>query len=75
VILHHKLDSFDSFDFLFSDGGRTLHASDPELNSKMALAAQILNIKGHQVWSLNRKQHVLLHSPADLEGKFPDSKV
>jgi len=44
------------------DGGRNVHADDPKLNELMERAADILNIKGHDV---NGK---VLYSAGDIEG-------
>ena len=50
------------------DGGRTIRAESHEMNSKMALAAKILNIKGEYVQNADRTQRVFLHASCDVEG-------
>ncbi|PRP79299.1 ABC transporter B family member 11-like [Planoprotostelium fungivorum] len=49
-----------------ADGGRTMKTEIPELNSYMARAAQVMNIKAHRVGPDN-STHVL-HSCTDIEG-------
>ena len=33
-----------------SDGGRTIHADNPEMNARMETAANILNLKGEAIF-------------------------
>lgn len=43
-----------------ADGGHTVHCDDHILNAKMHLAATMLNLKGHYVYSREVNQKVFL---------------
>lgn len=45
-----------------SNGGRQVHNSIQEVNTKMMSIGQLLNLKGHLVGG------VLVHGPGDIEG-------
>lgn len=47
-----------------SDAGKTVHASDPSFNERMAQAAHVLNLKGHKVGP----ELTTVFGPADIEG-------
>ncbi|PRP84060.1 hypothetical protein PROFUN_08522 [Planoprotostelium fungivorum] len=49
------------------DGGATVRDSDPELSSKMKLAAERLNLKGH-VTGHNAENSKEIYGPGDIEG-------
>lgn len=50
-----------------SDGGHTVHSSDPDINAIIERVSKILNLKGHMC-GLVSGQRGFLHSPCDLEG-------
>jgi len=51
-----------------SDGGSTVHASDPTLNALMEAACRSMNLAGHVVRGTRSGEEVTIHGPADVEG-------
>eukprot|EP01133_Synstelium_polycarpum_P013661 gene13661-16088_t len=49
-----------------ADAGKTVHASLPDVNERMRLAAAKLNVKGHLCGAGDKQQ--LLYGPTDIEG-------
>lgn len=47
-----------------ADAGKTVHASDPVFNERMAQAAHMLNLKGHKAGL----SQTTVFGPADIEG-------
>jgi hypothetical protein len=50
------------------DGGSTIHASVPEMNDKMELAAKIMNLQGEYVYNYSKEERTMLHASCDVEG-------
>jgi hypothetical protein len=51
-----------------ADGGRAIHARSRKMNEMMKLAARILNLRGHTIWSWSRTSQTKLYAPVDIEG-------
>lgn len=55
------------------DGGRTVHADLPEMNSLMEKTAQILNLKGH--YAGIGEDRKFLYAPCDIEGHLGKARL
>jgi hypothetical protein len=51
-----------------NDGGATILCSNRDLNEKMALAAQILNIASESVWDAEELRGHKMSASCDIEG-------
>jgi hypothetical protein len=51
-----------------ADGGKEIHASNPELNAKIELLAKMLNLKGEYVYNSEKSKKTFLHLSSDIEG-------
>eukprot|EP01125_Pyxidicula_operculata_P011795 TRINITY_DN385_c1_g1_i1.p1 TRINITY_DN385_c1_g1~~TRINITY_DN385_c1_g1_i1.p1 ORF type:complete len:1249 (+),score=314.60 TRINITY_DN385_c1_g1_i1:1159-4905(+) len=62
----------DSIIYGSQDGGVTVHADNPKLNSLMKMAGKMLNLKPH----LAGKDKTKIYGPADIEGHLsPDDNM
>jgi hypothetical protein len=48
----------DSLVYGSADGGRTIHADNPDMNDKAELVAKLLNLQGENVWNFGKTSKV-----------------
>jgi hypothetical protein len=51
-----------------SDGGRTIHNNNPQLEARLQLVSRILNLRPHYVWNWERSAKTLIYTAVDWYG-------
>jgi hypothetical protein len=51
-----------------SDGGGNIHTSNEQMNARMRLVGNILNLAPHYVWDGHNRYRSKIYGPVDIEG-------